>query len=1382
MGNYQTFRGNPEQKLFYLLGNFVGGINTEFSDDNSNDVDFDSIINFDMDKLGTLNKRGGFGELNAISEIFNTLPTSSLPNIKNRTADTPNPETANDNVVYMKLLRNDNKCFRALSGFSGEKAYRKYQEMYGFQNNQFILLVITTKLNSNGEPTSSTAWYYKCTLPPLETVNGHITNTETMTINCYKTNLSVQFNWDRNLMNMETIEYYDKIYFTNNNKCLVTFDRSATINSNTSLGNAFKLSGYDVAAQNTAHVPSGLEIRHIGFNLLCNDPLHAIDTQGIGSNIDSIQGMFVCTTDNKPLLSLPLGKKCLINIIYTGSDNGFDFEFKEGDKDLTVTTTVNSSLSTSNLKVYNVTFKDVPSGEVEIKITKTGADGLEPYYDYYNVEQVDAEAKPVEFLNIGDYGICEMYNRAVYYKDDTIWFSEINDFTYIPNYNYVTLPIEPTDKITKICYFKKSYIIFTKQKIYKMTGAFGTSDFAVSPVNTSLGCHAGNTVIPIEDTLYFTSPRGLYALRSSQFVEGFENVRELDLKVKKLTSDFTKYSEALEQPAIRFNGISERAYAVRYRDKYLLFYNNYNDKGDYAAVNDLDVLAYQFDINAYTTYRFVEKPTFLFTIDGAIETFATVAEEKLYEEVNPVVEYDFTQADGTIVEDLSGNDRDAVVKGGYEISSHKGVELNGTNSKLTTKVRDINLLDGLRIKLDTKDLTNLEDSYPSPVMFKLKNNVYSFPKFTREGGTATSRHYVTREGVYVEDFTFTAKMDMTFTQLSGTSVKVDISTLLGVSDSAINKGELTYELQFNGVSQIASQTINVTFRMEDEYTYKLDFPSFVIQTDEYTGYEGEYSLLLEYRPDYVSQWGEVQFGLDTGHTYTRDLTLTNLAYGGTSLNLPYYTLNGIIDERTGHLAITVTYEETYETPIHRIDELYTLESSLPIDFRNNDRKLIEIVLKPEGEYLKCSYYIDNEKVEDIGYIPISLINELPSKAENIINIGSADYYTSEVIKEDLFANCNLYYCELELSSKTSNYNLTEGTGNVAIDTNRYYNLDLVNCTWLTSSSGVEFDGVNTYLQIPSLPITVDFTKGFIIEFEGNFSNNIKAKIFDSAIFYGNDDREDKNASINCFVDNGKIGVQTTSLSYRTFYLTYNNIDITQNHKYKFECVYNLDKTYTLSLYIDNNLNPDKQVHFVGGISNMLRASNLLGKSNTEKDNLLKGVLKNFAISTFINTDPDTYRTAVYEFDTTPTDFGKDIYVELITKGLSMKYPQHMKKLKHIFVKAIGGNNYGEFFFELYADGHRVNDPRQFFAYLDENGTIVYDYTGTKILTLDEVKSLLGNIRLGSTKLGEGKYQTKKLVIPQKAKNFSCKLYGDTGDYVSIESLGFVCKLGKVKEG
>ena len=71
MSNYQTYKGNPENKLFYIVDQLVGGINTDFSDDTSSDNEFSSIVNFSMDKRGSLYKRMGFGKLNAVSEIFN---------------------------------------------------------------------------------------------------------------------------------------------------------------------------------------------------------------------------------------------------------------------------------------------------------------------------------------------------------------------------------------------------------------------------------------------------------------------------------------------------------------------------------------------------------------------------------------------------------------------------------------------------------------------------------------------------------------------------------------------------------------------------------------------------------------------------------------------------------------------------------------------------------------------------------------------------------------------------------------------------------------------------------------------------------------------------------------------------------------------------------------------------------------------------------------------------------------------------------------------------------------------------------------------------------------------------------------------------------------
>lgn len=1455
MGVYQKFKGDPENKLFYLLDNFMGGINTEFSDDSSNDTDFESIINFDMDKLGTMNKRGGFGELTAISEIFNTLDSDSLPNIKNRTERTPNPENENDNVVYMKLLRNDNNCFRALSGFSGEGAYKKYQDMYGFQNNEFILLMITSNM-TDGVVTSSKAWLYHCKLPE------RTADTDTMVFNCYKIELPVLFSWDRNLMNLETIEFYDKIYFTGNNKCLVTFDRSVDITSNELFASAFTYSGVvDNLITNSAHIPSGLEVRHIGFNLLCNDPLHSINTQGLTT--DSIQGLYVCTSDNIPLSNIPLGQKFLLNIIYTGSDSGFSIEMKEGDNALTFDIKEITTLSQAGLKVYEIKFKDVPSGEVEIKVTKTGAT-LEPYYDYYNVEQPDKEAKPVKPLNVGDYEICEMHNRAVYYKDDTIWFSDVNNFNYIPNYNYVTLPIEPTDKITKICYFKKSYIIFTKQMIYKMTGSYGSSDFAVLPVNTSLGCHAGNTVVPIADTLYFASPRGLYALRSSQFVEGFENVKELDLKVKKLTSDFTKFSDELDEPAIRFNGISERAYALRYKDKYLLFYNNYNDKGDYAAVNGLDTLAYQFDIGAYTTYRFKEKPTFLFMVDNAIETLATVAQKEIYTEEKVLLNYDF---DSGSVSDLSDNKYDAKIRGNLGLNQGVGVKLDGNDGYLKIDRFTGDISNGFTLSIEAKSdelkgctLIDLQQSEETALgtSGSIETEYVSGYKGTFDyiitPDKSTNTYIVNYKLIYTRIASAQATGELTYS-LDGLipeksvtfNLSNNLSDVVDAGTFRINKNSdetysqvwklnisSTYTVVTTDTEIIKGSPVNLSDKYYDTaYSWlKLGFSSFKATVDDNGTYTITYTpcvkntakLNVGSRTLVVNIGGNKythtipaisRTGVTKGNSHsftmsTNSMKLTVVVYmtynikatlsgtytssvslkNGQSIELPSRTKNTITTTETIPFIVSVSklvellqvsesfrqiaLEQTnLDQLVFRITSEYgDFELISPKNIGLLERHKWSVVIGYDTTYT-CSLYRDNEVLASKEISSNLLINAI----RDLCLVGT-DSELKNYYKGNIY-NVNI----INPSDTLMNFNFIEGSGLKTYDTSSQNRVGELKGTvsWLIEN-GLIFDGNDGYLELPVFEDDVYFTNGFKIEFEGTLGNlNNLAKLLDLSTVYNNDNAKNNNCSINIGVNGNTLQFNTTSIDYKTYKVTENTIDLSQKHKFMLNCVDNGKTGYDISFVIDGVIMAIDRFNY-GGITNIRRTSNFIGRSNTTTDNLFRGILNNFKITIYASSSAiPIYRSALYEFDTTSTDFGRPIYLELKTKGINMKYPQHLKKLKHIFVKVVGGYNYGELFFTLYGDGYIVNDPKTYSYYIDDNGTVVQEYEENKELTIDEKISLLGNMRLDKTKLGEGLYQTRKLVIPRKAKNFAILISGDSSDYISLESIGYVCKLGKVKE-
>ena len=62
MGKYQRYKGDAENKLFYLIAQLFGGIKTDFNDYSNPDNEIKSIVNFTMDKRGSLYKKMGFGK------------------------------------------------------------------------------------------------------------------------------------------------------------------------------------------------------------------------------------------------------------------------------------------------------------------------------------------------------------------------------------------------------------------------------------------------------------------------------------------------------------------------------------------------------------------------------------------------------------------------------------------------------------------------------------------------------------------------------------------------------------------------------------------------------------------------------------------------------------------------------------------------------------------------------------------------------------------------------------------------------------------------------------------------------------------------------------------------------------------------------------------------------------------------------------------------------------------------------------------------------------------------------------------------------------------------------------------------------------------------
>lgn len=225
-----------------------------------------------------------------------------------------------------------------------------------------------------------------------------------------------------------------------------------------------------------------------------------------------------------------------------------------------------------------------------------------------------------------------------------------------------------------------------------------------------------------------------------------------------------------------------------------MFYNNYNDKGDYAARNDLDAITYQYDIGAFTTYRFKEKPTFLFMVDNAIETFCTIQEDQLYETPDTLLEYDFTTLTSTTVEDQSGNNYDGKIVGIDEISSAKGISFNSDYSKSNAVVDNINYNNGLDFKIDIESIDEITLPFPIIPLFYIENQPYTFDKINK---TISGSSSIKIGSPFNDRLELNALLDCELKQLSQTSVYVSPKLKLKVNKSSLNNGNLVYKLEGN---------------------------------------------------------------------------------------------------------------------------------------------------------------------------------------------------------------------------------------------------------------------------------------------------------------------------------------------------------------------------------------------------------------------------------------------------------------------------------------------------------------------------------------------------------------------------------------------------------
>lgn len=262
---------------------------------------------------------------------------------------------------------------------------------------------------------------------------------------------------------------------------------------------------------------------------------------------------------------------------------------------------VKQILNGTSLKIYNQLVNNYTTTAVARlfnPLEKTTNLTFDLFLDSYQItSEFKTIPQPVTKLNLKNFKMIEIDFRMVYYGDKVIWFSDLYQFNYIPNYNFVVLPLGTTDEIQRIVFFRGSYIIFTKDEIYRMSGTFGASNFRLDSVNKFVGCIAPNSVRNVGNELFFLTRDGLYKLKSSIFQDNLENVEKID----KAIADDVQISEFVD--------------SLLYNEQYILYYNEGEQYDTLRMYYDIDLGKTR---NPFVRDIFTQKPELLVNEDGRV--------------------------------------------------------------------------------------------------------------------------------------------------------------------------------------------------------------------------------------------------------------------------------------------------------------------------------------------------------------------------------------------------------------------------------------------------------------------------------------------------------------------------------------------------------------------------------------------------------------------------------------------------------------------------------------------------------------------------------------------------------------------------------------------
>lgn len=573
--------------------------------------------------------------------LVNGYESDVLSDIKASIVDGPSSTLgAIGDILYMSPVVNEGNLFERFAALGPDEDPAIVYERLGLTVQKIVLLVIYTLQGSVLDNTLGNEKIAVHTISLNVSRSGikvsapdtkvSVITAEFLPYKVPKTGTSYNIN------NVNSVVFNDAVYLISNDKAIIRYDiKTGNV---TAVGGTFTMktyspnfpTGQDKTVPNEVYAPNPLEIRHVGFNVLADKPLGHISESP--STVYSVQGIYLTFTNDKnqevPLANIPMGSKFFLHVIYTGKiDKFFKLEFKQGGgenaKEVKATVDNWKKLtdkgSNGGVARCEVTFTSGVVGEVEMKLTKVDGEASDPvHYEYFQVYTPPADTRPIKTLDVGKHSIRQVYDRMVLFSDDTLWYTDIGRYDYIPNLNYITLPIAPTDYIVDIVFFRSSYIIFTKERIYKLTGYLGATDSSITIVSDTLGCIAPHSIQMVNNKLYFLSAAGLARLKTEVFRENLENIDLVDDKISKLIpKKDTVYSESIDGSYYLYTNIRDRDFTNAVLDKA----NRVNVGGTVYPIPD--VIKFDVETNAYTLeyYAPYNAPMHIMNVSGSLYSY-----------------------------------------------------------------------------------------------------------------------------------------------------------------------------------------------------------------------------------------------------------------------------------------------------------------------------------------------------------------------------------------------------------------------------------------------------------------------------------------------------------------------------------------------------------------------------------------------------------------------------------------------------------------------------------------------------------------------------------------------------------------------------------------